>query len=97
MMAKMNNVDPELARRHHCPLGIDDTRLTRDSCPYRRLIFVKVEKESGVQLSDRGVFDFKTKRTPVGFADMDVMTGEIVKTQEVGKTTGWRDVPTPAI
>jgi protein-S-isoprenylcysteine O-methyltransferase Ste14 len=97
MMAKMNNVDPELARRHHCPVGIDDPLLTHDSCPYRRLIFVKVESGRRAHPSDRGVFAFKTQRTPVGFADMNVVTGEIARAEEVGKATAWRDVPTPAI
>lgn len=97
MMAKMNNMDPESARRHHCPLGIDSPRLTRDNCPYRRLIFVKVESGFGAHPSGRAAFAFSARRTPAGFADMNVATGEIVKAKEVGKTTAWRDVPTPAI
>jgi protein-S-isoprenylcysteine O-methyltransferase Ste14 len=97
MMAKMNHVDPELARRHHCPLGIDDPLLTHDNCPYRRLIFVKVENTNGALPLDKGAFAFTTRRTPVGFADMNVATGEIVQAREVGKATAWRDVPTPAI
>jgi len=34
-MAKMHNVDPAVARRHHCPLGINDSNLTCETCPYR--------------------------------------------------------------
>jgi protein-S-isoprenylcysteine O-methyltransferase Ste14 len=96
-MAMMNNADPQMAIRHHCPLSIDDPHMTCEDCPYRRLIFAKVENDYVVHPSERGVFAFKARRTPVGFADMNVVSGEIVKAQAVGKSTGWRDVPTPAI
>lgn len=96
-MAKMHNVDPNIARRHHCPLGIDSPDLNCPSCPYRRVILVEVTNGHGGSLSGSDVLAFDIKRTPVGFLDVNVQTGEIINAQEVKKSTAWKDVPTPAI
>ena len=34
-VARMHGVDPAIARRHHCPLGIDDEGMDCGACPYR--------------------------------------------------------------
>lgn len=96
-MAKMHNVDPNMARRHHCPLGIDGPDLNCDNCPYRRVILVEITNDRNGPLTGSDALAFDIKRTPVGFLDVDVQTGEIINAQEVKKSTAWKDVPTPAI
>jgi protein-S-isoprenylcysteine O-methyltransferase Ste14 len=96
-MAKMRNVDPATARRHHCPLGIDNEHMDCENCDYRRVIFVEVDNPSNRHISGKELFAFNTKRIPVGFIDMNIKTGEIVDRNRVGSKTAWSDVPTPAI
>jgi hypothetical protein len=96
-MAKMHNVDPSIARRHHCPLGIDDANLNCSNCPYRRVILVEIQDDHKGPISGSDVLGFDTHRIPVGFVDIDTRTGEIINAKEVAKSTAWKDVPTPAI
>ena len=96
-MAKMHHVDPEMARRHHCPLGINDPSLTRATCPYRRVIIVEVSDKKGSSLSGKELFAFGVNRLPVYSVDINTKTGEIVKVLPVERSTAWKDVPTPAI
>jgi protein-S-isoprenylcysteine O-methyltransferase Ste14 len=96
-MAKMHHVDPNIARRHHCPLGIDDPKLECSSCPYRRVIIVEIRDNHQGAISGSDVVGFNMNRVPVGFVDINTQTGEIVNAQKVKKSTAWKDVPTPAI
>ncbi|MGO9312909.1 MAG: methyltransferase family protein [Syntrophobacteraceae bacterium] len=97
-MAKMRGVDPAFARRHHCPIGIDEPELSCESCPYRRIIFVEVDNhEQRGRLSKAGLLSFNNTRVPSCFVDINTRTGEIVNVKRVEKATAWRDVPTPAI
>jgi protein-S-isoprenylcysteine O-methyltransferase Ste14 len=96
-MAKMHHVDPAMARRHHCPLGIDNPNMDCDHCDYRRVIFVEVDSPSDHHSSGKALFAFNTKRKPVGFIDIDTKTGEIISKKRVESKTAWSDVPTPAI
>jgi protein-S-isoprenylcysteine O-methyltransferase Ste14 len=96
-MAKMRHVDPVMARRHHCPLGINNQNIDCNDCKYRRVIFVEVDNPSKKRMSGKELFAFNTKRIPVGFIDIDTKTGEIINKKRVDSKTAWRDVPTPAI
>jgi protein-S-isoprenylcysteine O-methyltransferase Ste14 len=96
-MAKMNNVDPSTARRRHCPLGIDNQNMDCNNCEYRRVIFVKVENPAGKHISHKELFAFNAKRTPVGFIDINIKTGDIINSERVRSKTAWMNVPTPAI
>lgn len=96
-MAKMHGVDPAIARRHHCPLGINDSNLNCKNCPYRRIIFVEIDHAAKKHISGEDLFSFETSRTPVGFIDVNTSTGQIVSSQRLGKATAWKDVPTPSM
>jgi protein-S-isoprenylcysteine O-methyltransferase Ste14 len=96
-MAKMHHVDPAMARRHHCPLGLNRADLDCASCPYRRVILVEITANHGGSLRGPDALAFDIKRIPVGFLDVNVQTGEIASAKEVKKATAWKDVPTPAI
>ena len=96
-MAKMKNVDPTMARRHHCPLGINSPNMDCSNCKYRRVVFVEVDNPSQQHISGKKLFAFNTKRVPVGFIDINTKTGEIVSKKRVGSKTAWTDVPTPAL
>jgi len=96
-MAKMHNVDPAIARRHHCPLGINDPSLDCNNCPYRRVIIDEVSNRGGRHLSGKGLLSFDTERVPVAFIDINTKTGEIVNIKVVKNKTAWAGVPTPAI
>jgi len=96
-MAKMHGVDPAVARRHHCPIGINDPSLECTSCPYRRVILVEVSKENQGRTSGRDCLSIWTQRRPVCYMDIDTRTGQIVNIERVGEGTAWRDVPTPVI
>lgn len=96
-MAKMHNVDPRIARRHHCPLGIDDANLDCSACPYRRVIIVEIQDDQQGSISGTNVLAFNINRIPVGFVDINTETGEVISAREVKKSTAWKDVPTPAI
>lgn len=96
-MAAMHHVDPVMARRHHCPVGVNDTAMNCQSCPLRRIVFVEIDHEGKERLSKTRLFSFKTTRVPAGFMDIDTKTGAILDAKQVGKATAWMDVPTPAI
>jgi protein-S-isoprenylcysteine O-methyltransferase Ste14 len=96
-MAKMHGADPAFARRHHCPLGINDPNLTCETCPYRRVIIVEINNEYGKRLSGKQLLSFNTTRTPMYSIDINTKTGEILNAKKVEKATAWEDVPTPAI
>ena len=96
-MAKMRQVDPVMARRHHCPLGIDNQNMDCNNCEYRRVIFVEVDNPSKNHLTGKELFSFNTKRIPVGFIDISTKTGKIINKKQVDSKTAWSDVPTPAI
>jgi protein-S-isoprenylcysteine O-methyltransferase Ste14 len=96
-MARMRNVNPALARRHHCPLGIVSQSMDCDNCEYRRVIFVEVESPSHRHISGKELLAFNTRRIPVGFVDVDTNSGKIIDSRRVESKTAWSDVPTPAI
>jgi len=96
-MAKMRNVDPSIARRHHCPLGIDNKNMHCNDCDYRRVVFVEVNNPSNEHIFGKNLFAFNTTRVPVGFIDINTKTGEIISMNTVDPKTAWSDVPTPAI
>jgi hypothetical protein len=84
-----------MARRHHCPLGINDPHLECSECPYRRVVVVQEERKQGKALSNRYLFALNTERTAVGYLDIDVLSGRIIDTFRVYGKTAWEDVPTP--
>ena len=96
-LAKMHNVDPNIARRHHCPLGIDDATLNCTDCPYRRVIVVEIRGDHNGPIAGADILGFNMNRIPVGFVDINIRTGEIINAKEVKRSTAWKDVPTPAI
>jgi protein-S-isoprenylcysteine O-methyltransferase Ste14 len=96
-MAKMNHIDPTMARRHHCPLGIHGQNMDCNNCDYRRVIFVEVDNPAKKHLSGEALFAFNATRIPVGFIDINTKTGEIINRKRVAPKTAWSDVPTPAI
>ncbi|MGO9415843.1 MAG: methyltransferase family protein [Syntrophobacteraceae bacterium] len=96
-MAKMHGVDPMSARRRHCPMRINDPNLSCESCPYRRIIFIEIDHAGNSHIAGEELFSFEASRIPVGFSDVNTLTGQIVTTRRVEKATAWRDVPTPSI
>jgi len=96
-MAKMRNVDPVMARRHHCPLGINNQNMDCNNCEYRRVIFMEIDNPANRHISGKELFAFNTKRVPVAFMDINTKTGEIINKKRVESKTAWSDVPTPAI
>ncbi len=96
-MAEMHNIDPSMARRHHCPLGINNENMNCNDCDYRRVVFVEVDNSAKEHLSGKKLFSFNTTRVPVGFIDINTKTGEIINKKMVEQKTAWSDVPTPAI
>jgi hypothetical protein len=96
-MAKMHGADPAVARRHHCPLGINDPNLTCETCPYRRVIIVEINNDYSKRLSGKQLLSFNTTRTPIYSIDINTKTGDILNAKRVEKATAWKDVPTPAI
>ncbi len=96
-MAKMHNVEPAIARRHHCPIGINNSDLECETCPYRRVIFVQVKHNYNGHVTGKRILSFNTTRLPVGFIDINTQTGELVNVKLVGEKTAWKDVPTPTI
>ena len=96
-MAKLRQVDPALARRHHCPLGIREQGMNCADCAYRRVIFVEVKNPHGKVEMGKGLFAFTNTREPAGFIDVNTKTGEIVHQSQVPSGTAWRNVPTPEI
>lgn len=96
-MAGMHHGGAEMARRQHCPLGIHKPELKCSDCPYRRVILVEVQANSGRSLRGKQLFAFDTSRLPVGFVDINTATGKIIAVNKVAAATAWKDVPTPAI
>ena len=96
-MAKIRNVDPAIARRHHCPLEINDPAMDCNTCSYRRVIIDEVQNETGKHLSGNALFSFGTIRTPRYAIDLNTDTGAIVKIVAVEKATAWANVPTPSM
>jgi hypothetical protein len=96
-MAAMHNADPAMARRHHCPVEINDPAMNCETCPIRRIVFVEIDHEGNGHLSQTGLFSLATTRIPIGFMDINSKTGTILNAKDVGKATAWMDVPTPAI
>ncbi len=96
-MAASRGVDPAMARRHHCPLGINRGDLDCDNCTYRRVILVEIAHPESGHLSGSNLLKSGVIRTPVGYIDLDVKTGKIVHIRTVEKGTAWKDVPTPEI
>jgi hypothetical protein len=96
-MAKMRNVDPSFARRHHCPIGINDPALECGTCPYKRVIIDEVTNSQHAHISGSELLSLETVRIPVYAVDLNAETGEIVKVVPVEKATAWADVPTPSI
>ena len=96
-MAQMHHVDPAVARRYHCPIGLKDPGGDCDTCVYRRVILVEIEPNDGGNLSGAGVFSLGVKRVPISFVDINVKTGEILEAVKVQRSTAWQDVPTPGI
>lgn len=96
-MAEMHGVDPAFARRHHCPIGIDEPKLSCENCPYRRIIFIEIDHEGSRHIPSQEMLSMGVSRIPVGFIDINTSTGEVVRMKMVGKGTAWKDVPTPAI
>ncbi len=96
-MAAMHHADPTMARRHHCPLSVNDPVLQCDTCPFRRIVFVEVDHKGKGRLIREGLFSVDVTRVPVCFIDINTQTGEIINSKKVEKSTAWRDVPTPAI
>jgi protein-S-isoprenylcysteine O-methyltransferase Ste14 len=97
-MAALHRVDPGVARRHHCPLGIQQPELQCEDCTYRRVILVEVAagKPAG-PTAGSALLAAGATRTPVGFVDLDASTGRLLKAAPVPKDTAWKDVPTPEI
>jgi hypothetical protein len=96
-MAQMRNVDPAMARRHHCPLGVNDANLQCQTCPFRRIIFLEAAHDGTGRVGKEGVFSLNVTRSPVGYIDINTQTGEIINVKKVEKATAWKDVPTPSI
>jgi hypothetical protein len=96
-MAKMHNADPAMARRHHCPIGINEAGLDCSHCPYRRVILVEVDHPAGSHVSGDALLSLNFTRTPVVALDVDTRSGEIIGVTKVGPATAWENVPTPAM
>jgi len=85
-----------MARRHLCPLGINDRTMNCSDCPYRRIVIVRVENYKGKPVSKAQVFSLNAERTAVAYLDLDVRSGKIIDVSEVQGKTAWEKVPTPA-
>jgi protein-S-isoprenylcysteine O-methyltransferase Ste14 len=96
-MAAMHHVDPKMARRHHCPVGLDHSQLDCNTCPVRRVILVEIGREGAKHLSGSQLLAPGTVRTPVGFIDLDARSGKLLNVKSVARGTAWKDVPTPEI
>jgi len=93
----MHGVDPAVARRHHCPVGLDQGGMECDTCTIRRVILVEVAAASGKPGSGASLLAGSATRTPVGFIDLDAKDGRIIHVRPVAKSHAWKDVPTPEI
>jgi protein-S-isoprenylcysteine O-methyltransferase Ste14 len=95
-MAQMFNVDPAVARRHHCPIEKKTPDGDCNSCEYRRVALVEIEHGGG-HISGSALLGVNTTRVPVAFVDVNVKTGEIAGIVRVKNTSAWENVPTPGI
>ncbi len=96
-MAAMHGVDPGVARRHHCPVELNQAGMDCDTCTIRRVILVEVTPAPGTTVSGENLLAGNVTRTPVGFIDLDAKDGRIIHVRPVAKSTAWKDVPTPEI
>jgi hypothetical protein len=96
-MAASHQADPQMARRHHCPLEINRVGMECDTCTYRRVILVEIGEVRAGSGAGPDLLAMDTHRTPVGFVDIDTQTGKILGAKRVGAGTAWKDVPTPEI
>jgi len=96
-MAAMHQVDPKLARRHHCPVGLDQPEMDCATCTVKRVILLEVDQGQPGPHSGTSLLALSATRTPVGFVDLDAQSGKLLKTQTVAQGTAWKDVPTPEI
>ena len=96
-MAAEHGMDPQVARRHHCPLHIQTDSMECDTCSFRRVILVEIDGRAKDPRHGVGVFSLDAVRTPVGYLDINAQTGEIVTMKKVGNSTAWKGVPTPEI
>ncbi len=96
-MAAMHHVDPDVARRHHCPLEINQPELACDTCPYRRVIWVEVDQGQTWPLVGEADLALGVTRHPVGYLDINTRDGALVAAKAVKPGTAWKDVPTPEI
>jgi hypothetical protein len=96
-MAAMHGANPQEARRHHCPLHIQQDGMECDTCSFRRVILVEVDGKAKQPRHGVGVFSLDAARTPVGYLDINAQTGEIIAMKQVGPSTAWKGVPTPEI
>ena len=65
-MAEMHGVDPAFARRHHCPIGIDEPKLSCENCPYRRIIFIEIDHEGSSLFPARRCSQWVFREFPLG-------------------------------
>jgi protein-S-isoprenylcysteine O-methyltransferase Ste14 len=79
-----------MARRHLCPLSLNDPSMDCSQCQYRRVVLVEVAAAGSRQL-----FSLNAARTPVGYLDMDVSARRVVDAKPVPSVTAWEAVPTP--
>ncbi|MFQ5866459.1 MAG: methyltransferase family protein [bacterium] len=84
-----------MARRHLCPLNINDPTLECNNCPYRRVVIVQVDKKKKRPLTKALLFALRAERTAVAYLDMDVRSGKIIDVVRVQGKTLWEEVPTP--
>jgi protein-S-isoprenylcysteine O-methyltransferase Ste14 len=96
-MAAMHGVDPKVARRHHCPVGLNLPGMDCATCTIRRVILIKVTPPPGQSGSGANLLAAGATRTPAGFIDLDTSNGKIINAKTVAKGTAWKNVPTPAI
>ncbi len=96
-MAAMHGVDPAVARRHHCPVELNQAGMDCDTCTIRRVILVEVTAAKDQRLSGESLLAGNATRTPVGFIDLDAKDGRIIHVRPVAKSHAWKDVPTPEI
>lgn len=96
-MAAMHGTDPQVARRQHCPLHIQQDGMECDKCSFRRVILVEIDGKAKDRRHGVSVFSLNAARTPVGYLDINIQTGEIIAMKKVGASTAWKDVPTPEI
>jgi protein-S-isoprenylcysteine O-methyltransferase Ste14 len=96
-MAAMHGVDPAVARRHHCPVGLNQAGMDCDTCTIRRVILVEVTPASANPGSGASLLAGNVTRTPVGFIDLDTKDGRIIHVRPVAKSHAWKNVPTPEI